>query len=423
MLFVWAFIQNFLLPFLFTTGNFSIYFVKSSIMFKEILLLLLFLISIYYFFFKKGIQLVPLPLLVLGVFTLYCLVRFFGDLVLNNISISSNLRTLRMASFPFQIFTVGLVVALFFPNRSEKLIGFLVKGIGVLSIVGLILFFLPYERFWHDFVNLAEYNVQVKGDEISSVSEELGVSYSALGREFFQGIFPLRMIGTFGDPLAFGLASVVPILVLFFQKNKNLLTFFLLTSLLIALFLTFSRSAWLLLFISLSYILFVRRRYFFLIAGVFCLSLVVGIIKPLREFFISSVSSFSLGSVGDVEHAKGVIHFYTKALLNPGNILGSGIGQRVIPESGFGFLLEQFGIFALIFFILFLVFLFLYIPKNAGNLNDNFLVSKGLILGSFVILHFAEYPFSFVGYLPIWFLLGTATGAVFLNRMSSLKET
>src|SRR5438128_1484749 len=109
-------------------------------------------------------------------------------------------------------------------------------------------------------VNIALYNVNVKGDPEWTVLPELGVSGSGVGREVFTALSAFRLIGTFGDPLTAGMALAAGLLLVAARDRLSAEWLAVGCVLASALFFTFSRSAWVFVAAGFMYLSLVKRR-------------------------------------------------------------------------------------------------------------------------------------------------------------------
>jgi hypothetical protein len=99
--------------------------------------------------------------------------------------------------------------------------------------------------------------------------------------------------------------------------------------------------------------------------------------------------------------------FYQRAFTDPGNILGKGMNDSVrkFPESGYAFLLEHFGLAAYLIWMWFLFSMYRHLNLTGSN-GGHLLLSRAMILGTVLVMHFSHYPFNYVGWIPIWYLFG-----------------
>lgn len=404
LIFAVAYVQNFFLAYLYTNRLVGVDLCRSFIFFKEFLLLALFLYSLM--LFRHSREEWPRPLTILMFFSIYCILRFgFGALFQNDLSMDG-IRKLRMVCYPLQIITVSMVISWLRPQFAKRFVRHMVYFLAVLAVFGIVLFLLPGTNFWKEHVDIASYNTQIKGDDPDTVIEEQGIPGTGMGREAFLFLSSFRAMGTFADPLAFGFAVAVPVVLLTFYYKPHWINVLMLVVSTAALCFTFSRSCWVFVAISCFYVWIRRRKY------LFSLSLVaIGIIllvmwPPLAEF--ASSDFYGLSNPTREEHAQGLVWFYQRAFLDEGNILGKGMPDKVqtIPESGYAFLLEHFGLAAYTAFIWFCFSVFLYIQKSKENRSPLILIGQAFPVCILIVLHTSQYPFAFVEYLFIWFIVG-----------------
>lgn len=412
LLFFVTFTQNFALAYLYTSGLAGKELCRSLILFKEFFLLELFVYSIIVLFryFQESW---PRPLIILIFFTAYCVLRFgIGALFLADFT-ADGLRKLRMMCFPVQIVTVTMAVSRLRPEFSRRLMRHLTCFLATLAVVGILLFLLPQADFWKQHVDIAAYNVDVKGEDPSTVIEEQGISGTGAGREAFLFLSAFRAMGTFADPLSFGFAMAMPILLLTFHYERSWLNILMLALSGVAIFFTFSRSSWIFVTISFMYILIRRRKYrlIFSLAALGTFALLSW--PPLAKFAASDLAYMSWANPG-IEHAEGIVWFYQRAFTDPGNILGKGMDDSVqkVPESGYAFLLEHFGLVAYASFILFCFSLFSYLRKRQGRPNSLILIGQAIPICVLIVMHTSQYPFAFSEYLFIWFVVGVCVSPI-----------
>jgi hypothetical protein len=408
---VFAFVQNFLIPWLYTIGKIGIGWAQSMLLFKEFLLLMLF-VYLAYQFAQRAPRPWPRPLMILVIFTAYCVVRAAVGALFFQDDVYVSARKIRMAVFPLEMFTVGMAARWMYPKFTRDFLRKMTFVVAGLALAALWLFYFAAPDFWSSTVNIATYNIEVKGDDPLDVAEAAGVTATGLGRGIFLDLSSFRAMGTFGDPLAMGFAQIPPILLLAFYFKRNWLHVILLAILMAALFFTFSRSAWIFLYVATLFVL-LRRRKLFLFALAALVPIVLFVKVPqLRDFAAVEMGRFSWENPGSA-HAEGITWFYQYGFTDPGNILGKGMSPdiRKIPESGYAFLLEHFGLMAYVMFIWFLLSFFIFTNKRENRENAVLLISQAMAPGMLVVMHFAEYPFSFIGWVLIWFMVGASVGA------------
>jgi len=280
--------------------------------------------------------------------------------------------------------------------------------LAVVAVIGIALFLFPEADFWKQHVDIASYNLDVKGDDPATVIEDQGIPGTGAGREAFMFLSSFRAMGTFADPLAFGFAMAMPILLLVFYYPKNSLNILMIVVSVVAIFFTFSRSSWIFVSISFVCIWLQRRRYDLVLtlAGLGVAALVLW--PPLAEFAASEYRDVSWTNPNG-EHAQGIVWFYQRAFTDLGNVFGKGMDDSVqkIPENGYAFLLEHFGLFAYASFIVFCFSLFFYLRKSSPESRLLMGITQAVPICVLIVMHTSQYPFAFSEYLFIWFVVGT----------------
>lgn len=406
LIFFVAFTQNFVLAYLYTSQLVGKELCRSLILFKEFLLLELFVYSavLLYRHFHGNL---PQPVVVLGFFTAYCILRFScGALFLGDFS-ADGVRKLRMMCFPLQILTVAMVTSWLYPEFSRRFLRQMTYCLGAIGVIGIVLFLFPEADFWKQHVNIASYNIDVKGDEPESVIEDQGIPGTGAGREAFLFLSSFRAMGTFADPLAFGFGMAMPILLWAFYYRRNWISILMLVISGAAIFFTFSRSSWIFVAIAFVYLLLYQRRYALVSALAAVVIAALFMWPPLAEFAATEYSELSWTNPG-TEHAEGITLFYQQAFRDAGNILGKGMGDKVskFTESGYAFLLEHFGFLAYASFILFCISLLFYLRKSKRGPNSLVPIAQAVPVCVLIVMHTSQYPFAFSEYLFIWFVVG-----------------
>jgi hypothetical protein len=406
LLFAVAFTQNFALAYLYTNGLAGKDLCRSLILFKEFLLLELF-VYVGFLLYRDYQGRWPRPLLILLAFTAYCVIRFTVGAVFYGDLSSDGLHKLRMMSFPIQILTVAAVVSWSNPTFAKRFMRHITYLLAGLALVGIVLFLFPAADFWKQHADVAVYNMDVKGDDPSTVLEDQGVSGTGAGREAFLFLSAFRAMGTFADPLSFGFAMAMPIVLLAFYYRRRWYTIVALTLAAAAIFFSFSRSSWIFVAISFGYLWLMKRKYL-LICGL-AISGLVGVLlwPPLAEFAAADMAYMSWSNPS-IEHAQGIVWFYQKAFVDPGNIFGKGMDDNVqsIPESGYAFVLEHFGLLAYAFFVWFCFSLFMHLRRSRTRLNPLTVIAQAVPVCVLIVMHTSQYPFAFIEYLFIWFVVG-----------------
>lgn len=416
LLFIDAFVQNTALPFVYTSFGATRGLVASLLVSKEVLLAVLFFWCLYVC--KTEVQRPwPKPIVVLFLFTCYCTIRI-GFAFAAGDDPAQCFRKLRLASLPLLFLTVAITTAYTQPEFAGKFLRQMTYLLVALSLIGIFMWLLPPSDFWVSHANMTAYGIDIRGDEPYEYEGDTGVRHTAVGRDAFSILSPFRAFGTFGDPLAMGYALSLPLLLLtFVYKNKKWITGALVLILAAGLFATFDRSAWIFVFVTSLFILFRRRRYKLLLAIALVPIAALLTVPPLAEFAKYETEDLSWNNPGNSGgHPEGVVWLYKSGFTDPKNLLGSGMGEDpdVNHESGYGWLLEHFGLPAYFLWMWFLVSTYKYLNLRESSPWQIPLMSQGMILGMFVVMHFSYYPFSFVGWIPIWYAFGLSLAGPYI---------
>src|ERR1700741_505759 len=228
---------------------------------------------------------------------------------------------------------------------------------------------------------------------------------NAHGREEFSFISPFRAIGTVCDAVGFGHLVAFPVLLLAFYLQRNWKTHLMLFIAAVALFFTFTRSAWIFVFVACAFILLRKKKYRVIFAIV--ATVVVALITwtPLGDLYTGSVELLSWTNPQEA-HAEGLSWLYKDGLWEPRNILGQGLSAEVY-ESGYGVLLVRYGMPAFLSIIWFFIALYRSLRKARYNQHSLFLIAQAVPLAMIVVMNTSWYPFSFIPYLLVWFVVGT----------------
>lgn len=405
VLFVDAFIQNTVLPFLYTSFGASRSLVASLLISKEILLLVFFIYCI--FLWRREVrQPWPKPAYILFLFTAYCVLRVGIGLLLAD-DPAQSFKKLRQVCLPLQFLIIAITVARTHPEFAKKFLRQMTYLLAFLALLGILMWLLPARDFWLNHANMADYGLDIRGEDPDEVLVSEGVRNTAKGRDAFLFLAPFRAFGTFGDPFAMGFALTPPFLLLAFIYRKRWFTGPLLVILAVAIFATFDRSVWILIFVAGLFVLFRRRKYKWLVGLGLLPILALLTVAPMAEFAKSEYVELSW-SHPEGSHAEGIVWLYQRAFTDPSNLLGKGMRDDVVllTESGYGFLLEHFGSAAYIAWMWFLFAMYRYLKLTDSSQGQLALLSRAMILGTLVIMHFSQYPFSFIGWLPIWYVFG-----------------
>lgn len=431
VIFTWAYIQNFVLAWMYTSGWAGSDLCQALLIAKEFMLLFLFL-----YFLPRMIERFrgrwPLPLRVLALFTVWCLLRYGAAVVFQGESLFGNLWNLRMACFPFEILAVAVAVSCETPRFALRFIRSMVYLVAVLAAVGILLYVAPATNFWHDHVDIASYNLDVKNESPAVMepadfqAQASGVTGNGLSRAAFSFLSSFRAFGTVGDAVGFGHFVAFPILLLAFWVPRNWKTRLALLLAAGALFLSFTRSAWIFVAVGCVYFLLRKRRYPFVFGLAGAIFIAFSTWGPLADWYSASMSVLSWNSP-DSHHAQGLVWIYKEGLWQLGNLFGQGMTAS-IPESGYGVLLIRYGVPAVVGLEWFCFALYRSLQQTPLRNKTLFLIAQAVPIAFVVTLNFSYYPFSFIPYVLTWFVVGfclaAATAATQRNAApAALVET
>jgi hypothetical protein len=317
---------------------------------------------------------------------------------------------LRLVCLPLLFLTVAITAAYTQPQFAKKFLRQMTYLLVALAMVGILMWILPPSDFWLRHANIATYGIEIKGDEPFQYEEAEGIMHTSTGagREALLLLAPFRAFGTFGDPLAMGFALCSPLLMLAFVYRRRWFSRPLLLVLAAGLFATFDRSAWIFVFVTGVFILYRRRKYKWLLA--FALAPVIGLltIPRLAEFAKYETEDLSWSHPESGTHAGGIVWLYKSGFTDPTNLLGKGMKEDldVMHESGHGWLLEHFGLPAYLLWMWVLISMYRHLKSRDSGQNQLPLLCEAMIVATFVVMHFSYYPFSFIGWIPIWYVFG-----------------
>ncbi len=413
LLFPWAYVQNFVLAWMYTSGWADKDFCQSLLILKEFLLLWLFL-----GFFPRMLECDwPIPLRVLLTFSAWCLARYAAAVLLQNQGLWANLWNLRIVSFPFQILTLAFVIASLRPAFAMRFIRHMAYLGAVVALIGLAIYLLAPADFWRYEVNVARYNSEVKGESggSSALQQQLGgedvkeqdegLPGNARGRDEFLFLSPFRAIGTVCDAVGFGHLVAFPTLLFAFCLPQSWKTRLVLIAIVAALFFSFTRSAWIFVLLSLGFVLLRTKKYRLLAAAAAAALMACMVWTPLGKWYSETLARLSWSNPKE-DHADGLVWLYKEGLWGWENVLGQGLNARVY-ESGYGILLVRYGIPALLLILWFFFSLYSWLRHSRLRDRPLFLVAQAAPLGMMVIMNSSYYPFSFIPYLLPWFVVGT----------------
>jgi hypothetical protein len=414
VLFLAAYTHSIVVPLLYTHGYIGTDMARGLLLLKDILLFELFVWSLVVLFtrFRRPW---PLPFKPLLVLTVYCGFRFLVGAVFLDDDWGKGILRMKMVCFPLEILVVVMVLTAVKPEFGKRFLRNMTYTLSILAVVAAAIFFAAPRDFWVQNANLAEYNADIKGDTENEQEFSLGLPGAATTvgarAEAFADIANFRAIGTFGDGLSLSFQMTVPVLLLLFYFPRNRTLVLMLGASGIALLCSLSRSGWLFCAVVATYVLLRRRYYlpFFILGG-----LVLGLVlfwAPMTQFAISTVSNLTPSAENadpnDSLHVEGLFGFYSRGFSDPGNILGKGMGPeaQTIPESGYAYFLEHFGVVAYASFLWFCIALYRQFDKGA-NADPLGVLVQGISLGILVVMHFSQYPLAFTAFISLWYIVG-----------------
>jgi hypothetical protein len=426
VLFLAAYTQNFVLPFLYTRGYIGADLSRGLVLFKDFLLLELFVWSVFALF-KHFDSPWPRPLKPLLLLSAYCAFRLAIGVMFLDDDWSLGFYRLRNIWFPVEILIVVMVLTGLKPEFGKRFLRHMTYILVVLAVVALGIFVFAPRDFWVANANIAEFQVDVKGDTETDLDLEEGLTYTGTmhGREVLQFLAPFRAIGTFGEAIALAFSMSVPVLLLFFYFPKKPISVLALVICASALLFSFTRSAWIFCAVVGLYAIVRRRWYRLLLVTAAAVLLLFVLWPPLADFAKLTVSNISPSADNpDSAHAEGVLWFYTRAFSDPRNILGKGMAPeaQVIPENGYAYLLEHFGLVAYASFVWFCISLYRQL-RETGRPTNLTTLAQGIPLGILIIMHFSLYPFSLPSFMSLWYVVGFCLSSFLSPRVAAGQLT
>lgn len=419
-LFFAAYIHNLAVAFLYTHGFVGKDLARALILFKDFLLFVLFVWCLQALV-KHFRTPWPRPFKALLFFTAYCIFRFaFGFLFLGD-KLGEGLYRLKIICFPFEVLVVITVLTALHAKFGMRFLREMTYVLAVLAVVAIGILVLAPRDFWVKNANIAELQADIKGDTENELDFDQGLSLGGTmrGRELLAVFFSYRAVGTFGEALALSFTMTVPVLLLYFYFPKNIVSVLCLVAVSAALFLALARSAWIFCFLIGTYVLVRQRRFRpFLAVGGLLLAFAL-VWPPIVDFAAASVLNLSPSAQNpDSEHAEGILWFYSKAFSDLNNIGGKGMSPeaQTIPESGYAYLLERFGLLAYASFLWFCFSLFRLLRSVKRQPPVVAFIAQGISLGILVIMHFSQYPFSLPTFMSLWFVVGLCLSEFLLHK-------
>lgn len=419
----WIPLQNFVLAAVYTNLDVSPGVVRAVLISKEIAVLAL----VPWVLLSIAARKRPLPVSCRLALLWLALVAAFSLLALLQGGEPFPARDVRNLVVPAAAFLLGFQAA-FSARALARLTGWVVAASVAVAAFGLVDASALPHSFWKERVNVAAYNRDVKGDSPQGLWEPYGISGSALGRDVFRDLFPRRASSTYGDPIALAHGSLTALLVSLgvvmsrAEGRTRRRAFGAAAVLLAALFLTFTRSAWLAVLTGSAVLAWQSRHLWrrvpwrpaaLLALSVFALFLLW---EPARTFLLRTFDPRI-----DPGHRAGIVGFYRDVLTDLSLWPGGGIGFVPLGESGYAFIMGQLGLPGLAIFVGFVVAAAWELLRamrcyRAGMPGPAPLPAvacpalAALLLSSLVTLHFSTYVFTFTTYFTPLALAGALVG-------------
>jgi hypothetical protein len=411
LIFPWAYVQNFVLAWMYTSGWASRDLCHALLLIKEFLLL-----GLFFYFLPRlreyGSGKLPLPVSILFFFTAWCVLRYLIAVIFQGEKLFDNLFNLRMACFPLQILTVAVGVARMRPDFAMRFIRQMAYLVSFLALVGIVLYIPLETTFWRDHVDFFSYTVDVKSESVDIDTSDLGEQQAAakgvvgngIARDEFSFLSPFRAMGTIGDAVGFGHLVAFPVLLLAFCLPQNWKTQLLLLVTLTALLFSFTRSAWIFALAGSGFVLLRKRRYRLVLGLVAVPAIALMIWPPMADWFSSSLDLVSSNTPD--QHINGITWFYTQGIWDLHYLFGRDLSSPLV-EGGYGILLIRFGLPAVLSIVWFCFALSKELLQAPLGRKPLFLVAQAVPLTMLVTLNFSAYQFGFIPYLLVWFAVGT----------------
>ena len=346
---------------------------------------------------------------------IYVYVGYISSIILVSLLFNFNYGVLKYSRnflVPLPPLLLGYHFTLSFEER-EKYIDRLIAFLTIMSVIGLIewtwWYFSPYHfivQFYSKYFRVGPYFDITRHQSGFSEGGVFTAATRPLG--FFIPNVRKRLTGFYIEPFAAGFNSGLAVILILYsriagyhQDRRN--SVFLMINI-ISVILTTSRSAYLVLAMSLVMYSIIQRNPF----GALSLCLLAYFYNPLRDLIFTSATN-----LGGGYHTKGVLGFIDYFWNNFPSIkglFGSGIGSMIgmeewylYVESGYGAIFLQLGILGL--FMIF--FLYLSIIAHVPFSKENIFFVLSISISTFALLFFSGYPFGYKTYGMIYLFLAS----------------
>jgi hypothetical protein len=356
-------------------------------------------------FARQGIPELPA---FIALYVVYIILMCLRDIIYTDTY--NILRDSRKMLAPVPPLVIGFYLALYQRQNIPVYINRLIKLLTVLSVIGLVEWVLWYiapdslNYFYSRFFRVGLYYHQIK---YISDTTDVGLLISALRPNGF--IIPAltkRLTGLYLEPFSAGFNAALAVAIVWYRKLAQYPKLRYETPIIIvnflAVILTTSRSAYLMLAIITFVYMLVQKRYLsMLLFGLLSLIFVV----PYYNNIVDVISTMSWAG-----HIKPLYRFFAH-FFSFNNILGLGLGttekSSLYTDCGYGSIYGQLGIIGIISILI----LYLSIGWHSTASPENRFFITGITISTFVLLFFAGYPFGYKTYGLIHLCLGTIMGS------------
>ena len=282
---------------------------------------------------------------------------------------------------------LGYYFAWSFGEKRERIVNKIIIFLTIMSVISLIewiFFYLSYHtmvQLYSEYFQAGPYYFYVK--HTSNIHAETGLATSAVTQAgiFIPGFFQFkRATGLYLEGYSAGLNPAFAIILILYSKIARYRTIkssyiFIIINL-IAVILSTSRSAYLLLFVSLLIYLMMKRR---LSAALF-LSVLPFFYVPFRNFFFSSIKTLGGGA-----HRDAILQlpdYLSSHILSLEGFIGSGIGsfKDYVDAGAIKDIFIQLGLFGLFMIFLLYFAIMVRIPSSKENIFIVLSVSIAIFL-------------------------------------------
>jgi hypothetical protein len=402
-----AALSDFVFVILNTAGN-DTNIIKILVYFTDTLLLA------FGFYLSLVYKILPRIILISLIILIILILLYLPFAIFDETSYVAIAKTIRNLLLPFSIILMGYIAG--YINISEIVLVKIFFSIAVLiSLYGTYELYFLDVSFFFKYLNIGEYYYNIKGLEAICPPFHCGTflsknEFSFLGSD-------RRISGIFLEPLTTGIylsSGLVLALYYYFFRIKFINTALLFSFSLIifyAILLTQSRSAIIVVVITLVPAILSSYTKKLSLNIIYIIITLIMISTGLYYYF--EESTYTLGGKGGHQED---IFLFINLLANSEYYIGKGIGHVPVQHSGYAKIYTQFGYLGLSLCILFIINIIFLHFRHYNAREPLVLFSIGTMSSTAIIFNFSSYPFSFKGYMIIWFILGYS-----LYKISLLK--